>query len=60
MSTPESPKQEIKIRKAVDRVIIPSRREALLRNIDYMEVQIGRLAKMARDMRAEILLLTTK
>jgi hypothetical protein len=60
MSTPETPKQDIKIRKAVDRVIIPSRHETLLKNIDYMEAQIGRLAKMARDMRAELLLLTTK
>lgn len=59
MSTSEFPKREIKIRKAADRVIIPNRREELLKNLDYMETQIGRLAKMARDVRAEVLLLTT-
>ena len=36
-------------------VIIPSRRESLLKTVDYFEAEIGRLAKVARDFRAEIL-----
>jgi hypothetical protein len=40
--------------------VVLRRRAELLRNIDYMETQIGRLAKMARDVRAEVLLLTTE
>lgn len=52
--------QQIKVVKASSGTIVLRRRAELLRNVDYMETQIGRLAKMARDMRAEILLLTTE
>jgi hypothetical protein len=51
---------QIKIVKQTSATLVLRRRTELLRNVDYMETQIGRLAKMARDMRAEILLLTTE
>jgi hypothetical protein len=51
---------QIKIVKQSAATLVLRRRTELLRNVDYMETQIGRLAKMARDMRAEILLLTTE
>lgn len=56
----EQPIRKIAIVKATQGVVLLRRREALLKNIDFMEAQIGRLAKMARDARAEILLLTTE
>lgn len=36
-------------------VIIPSRKAELLKTVDYFEAEIGRLAKVVRDFRAEIL-----
>ena len=41
-------------------VIIPGRRESLLKTVDYFEAEIGRLAKMARDFRAEIINLSVE
>jgi len=38
--------------------IIPNRRDALLKTLDHLEAQAGRLMKMARDVRAEVLSLT--
>lgn len=35
--------------------IVTSRKDAVLKNLDYLEVQIGRLAKMVKDTRAEVL-----
>jgi hypothetical protein len=52
--------RQIRVVKSDAAAIVLRRRTELLRNVDYMETQIGRLAKMARDMRAEILLLTTE
>jgi hypothetical protein len=52
--------RQIRVVKPDAAAIVLRRRAELLRNVDYMETQIGRLAKMARDMRAEILLLTTE
>lgn len=51
---------QIKIVKPVAGRVNSARREELLKNIDYLETQIGRLAKMARDLRAEFLLLTVE
>ena len=51
---------KITIVKGAARGIIPSRRDDLLKDLDYLETQIGRLAKMARDVRAKALLLTTE
>jgi hypothetical protein len=56
---PPAPAQ-IRIVKQDPTAVVLRRRAELLRNIDYMETQIGRLAKMARDVRAEVLLLTTE
>ena len=50
---------EKSIRIIKSRDIVPARKDTLLKNVEYLETQIGRLAKMARDIRAEILLLTT-
>lgn len=47
------------IRIVKGRDIVLSRRDDLFKDIDYLETQIGRLAKMARDIRAKVLLLTT-
>jgi adenylate kinase len=54
-----SPRQIVIVKQDPTAVVL-RRRAELLRNIDYMETQIGRLAKMARDVRAEVLLLTTE
>lgn len=54
------PDRQIRVVKPDITSVVLRRRTELLRNVDYMETQIGRLAKMARDMRAEILLLTTE
>lgn len=51
---------QIKIVKQPPMRVNSRRREELLRNIDYFEAQVGRLTKMARDIRAEVLLLTTE
>lgn len=56
---PRTPAQIVIVKHDDSRLVL-RRRAELLRNVDYMEAQIGRLAKMARDMRAEILLLTTE
>jgi hypothetical protein len=51
-------KNQVRIVKSRD--IVPSRRDDLFKDIDYLETQIGRLAKMAREIRAKALLLTTE
>lgn len=46
-----------------DAVLMPidsQKRKQLIATINHFEVQLGRLAKVARDMRAEILSLTVK
>lgn len=53
-------KRQIRIVKGPVTSVNSNRHDLLLKNLDYMETQIGRLAKMARDVRAEILLLTTE
>jgi hypothetical protein len=58
-SEPPAPAQIVIVKQSAATLVL-RRRTELLRNVDYMETQIGRLAKMARDMRAEILLLTTE
>jgi hypothetical protein len=58
--TTSLPTRQIVIVKQDPTAVVLRRRAELLRNIDYMETQIGRLAKMARDVRAEVLLLTTE
>jgi hypothetical protein len=52
--------QQIRVVKQPPMSVNSRRREELLRNIDYFEAQVGRLTKMARDIRAEVLLLTTE
>lgn len=59
-SPPDPTTAKIVVVKSVTKGVNSKRRESLLKNVDYMETQIGRLAKMARDVRAEILLLTTE
>lgn len=48
--------KEIRVVKSRD--ILPNRRDQLLKTIDHLESQAGRLAQMARDIRAEVLSLT--
>lgn len=63
--TPEYVKEiaaspQIKIVKPVTGSIVSRRREEILKDLDYLETQIGRLAKMARDLRADFLQLTVE
>lgn len=50
--------QRIRISKQPSRAIIPNRSDEILKQADYMEAQAGRLATMARELRAMVLRLT--
>ena len=47
--------KQIQLRKAKERVIIPSRREVVLKRIADMQAEIGRLNKLLDEMRADVL-----
>ena len=52
--------EEIKILKADERGIIPSRRSQMLRRIELMETELGRMQKLLNELRADALHLTTE
>jgi hypothetical protein len=49
-----------KIVKRPESVIIPSRRETLLKHIGDMESELGRMTKLLAEVRADVLHLTTE
>lgn len=53
-------KREVKILKAKDRVIIPSNHETVLKMFRDMETEMGRLAKLLNEARAEYLKVAVK
>lgn len=50
--------EPVTVRDAVLQPISSQKRKKLIDNVNYFEAQLGRLQKMARDMRAEVLSLT--
>lgn len=51
---------QIKIVKPQDHVIVPDRRLQLLRRIDLIETELGRMQKLVNELRADALHLTTE
>lgn len=49
---------QICVRKPDARGIVPLKREAVLKRINDMENEVGRLSRLLRDLRADILELT--
>lgn len=47
------PKKVVLVKNINERIVL-QRRDEILTQINYVEVQIGRLAKMARDLRAMV------
>jgi predicted transcriptional regulator len=55
------PVEQIKVVKPSQQsAIIPSRRDVLLKRINDMETEIGRLGKLLAEVRADVLHLTVK
>ena len=50
----------IRVLKASDRAILPSRRDAALKRLDDFESELGRLRRLATELRADILALTVE
>lgn len=50
----------IRLVKAKETSILPNRKEALLKGIDNMESELGRMTKLLREMRADVLHLSVE
>lgn len=50
--------QQIRIAKPQQSVIIPSHREAALKRLNDIETELGRMARLLTELRADILSLT--
>lgn len=52
--------RQIRVQKADGRAILPSRRDTALKRLDDFESELGRLKRLATELRADILALTVE